>query len=145
MSTPRTDGPERRRHPRFAVDEVEVTVRRRGILGVRVGENIARGVVDLSEGGSQILATVPLPAGTPVHYVLRLAKFQDEFVSDGVVRWSRPDGRSARVGIEFTGLDDAARRKLALFRSYFTSPQVLARLREKRTGTLLLRNPSSRR
>lgn len=128
---------ERRKHARFAVDDVVVKVMKRGLAALLKRQNIAHHIIDLSEGGVQVTLEVPLPVGTRVTFHMRVEKFRDELEMNGEVRWCT----DRRCGIEFEDSGDEHRRKIANLRSYFTAPQVLTKIREKREKTALALRP----
>lgn len=126
-------GRERRQWERFLLDECSVSVNRRGFAALfEGGANIARKVLDLSEGGAQIVVARELRVGSRVRVTLHLDKFQDGLDAEGTVRWVRkPNGkREIRVGVEFTGLNEAERRKIQSMKSWFTSPHYMAKRKE---------------
>jgi len=129
-------GTERRRHARFEVDDSHVTLYRDGLL-TKVGfgkENKARLVVDLSEGGLQVVTSERLPLGSKVRIHLEFEKFQDAIELAGVVRWCFQNAQKKEdfyAGVQFTVVPPGESRKIAAMRDYFTSAQYRA-IRESR-------------
>ena len=126
-------GRERRQWERFNLGECTISVHRKGFGALfEGGTNIARKVLDLSEGGAQIVVSRDIQIGSKVRVTLHLDKFQDGLDTEGTVRWVRkPNGKGEiRVGVEFTSLNDAARRKIQSMKGWFTSPQFIARRKE---------------
>ncbi|HYE97756.1 MAG TPA: PilZ domain-containing protein [Planctomycetota bacterium] len=130
-----------RRHLRFEVDSTGASLTVNGLLsliGIR-GENKARAVLNLSEGGALVVVHEPVPRGSKVRVRVEMERYQDVFVADGVVRWCakhpRKDGFH-QLGVQFTNLSDAQARKLTKMREWFTSPQYLARVAERAKNTI---------
>jgi hypothetical protein len=122
---------ERRHHGRFELEEAQVSLIRHGLLTV-IGmgrDNLARSALDLSEGGARILLRERLKPGTRVKLRIEIEKFNDALEAAAEVRWcfecgTRPGDFYA--GIQFVGLEDAQKRKIAVMRDYFNSPQAKA-------------------
>ena len=129
-------GTERRRHPRFEVDDSHVTLYRDGLL-TKVGfgkDNKARLVVDLSEGGLQVITCERLPIGSKVRIHLEIEKFQDAIELAGVVRWCFQNAQKKEdfyAGVQFMVTPPNESRKIAAMREYFTSAHYRA-IRETR-------------
>jgi len=122
---------DRRRHNRFEVDECRATLYREGVLTVfGVGKgNRARAALDLSEGGARFLTHERLPIGTKVRMIIQMEKYKDEIEASGEVRWCYQSAQQAEdffAGIQFSDLEPAQARKIALMRDWFTSPQYRA-------------------
>ena len=122
---------ERRRYHRFEIDECQATLYREGLLSVLgVGKNNrARAALDLSEGGARFLTYERLPVGTKVKMVIEMERYKDHITASGEVRWCYQSAKNAAdfyVGVEFTDLDPAEKRKIATMRDWFTSPQYRA-------------------
>ncbi|HXG59950.1 MAG TPA: PilZ domain-containing protein [Planctomycetota bacterium] len=126
----------RRRHPRFEIDDSSITLYREGLLA-SLGwgkNNLARGALDLSEGGARLLLDRRVRPGTKVRVRIQMERYKDVVEAVAVVRWCYENARKKgefHAGVMFVKLDDAQRRKLALMRDWFTSPQYKA-LRESR-------------
>lgn len=127
-AVPRPGGPERRKHPRFAIDECTLLLYRSGLMetiGVR-RDNLGKSVLDLSEGGLRARVTEKITIGTRVKVRLEMAKYSDEIEAGGEVRWCaqnpmRPD--LITVGVMFVKIDPTHTRKIANMKNWFTSPQ----------------------
>lgn len=122
---------DRRRHNRFEVDECQATLYREGVLTVfGVGKgNRARAALDLSEGGARFLIHERLPIGTKVRMIIQMEKYKDAIEASGEVRWCYQSARAAEdfyAGVQFSDLQPAQARKIALMRDWFTSPQYRA-------------------
>lgn len=122
---------ERRRHGRFEIDECQATLHRDGLLTVLgVGKsNRARAALDLSEGGVRFLTHERLPVGVKVRVVIEMERYKDQITASGEVRWCYQSAKHAEdyyAGVEFTGLAPAEKRKIAMMRDWFTSPQYRA-------------------
>jgi c-di-GMP-binding flagellar brake protein YcgR len=128
---------ERRRHTRFGVDEAQATLYREGILsvfGVRK-DNRARAALDLSEGGVRFLIHERLPIGAKVRMVIQMEKYQDQIEASGEVRWCYQSTKKAEdfyAGVQFSDLDEGQKRKIAMMKEWFTSPQYRAVRDQKR-------------
>jgi len=122
---------DRRKHYRFEVDECQATLYRDGLLTVLgVGKsNRARAALDLSEGGVRFLTHERLPVGTKVRMVIEMERYKDHIEAAGEVRWCYQSAKSSEdffCGVEFSDLDAAEKRKIAMMRDWFTSPQYRA-------------------
>ncbi len=128
---------ERRRHTRFEVDQAQATLYRDGILsvfGVRK-DNRARAALDLSEGGVRFLIHERLTIGTKVRMVIQMEKYQDQIEAAGEVRWCYQSTKKAEdfyAGVQFSDLDDTQKRKIAMMKEWFMSPQYRAVRETKR-------------
>lgn len=122
---------ERRRHGRFEVDDCQATLYKDGLLTV-IGmgkSNRARSALDLSEGGVRFLTHERLPIGTKVRICIQMERYQDEIQAAGEVRWCYQSSRNSEdfyAGVNFVDLDAVERRKIAMMRDWFTSPQYRA-------------------
>jgi hypothetical protein len=99
---------ERRKYPRFAAGEAEaVLVRDGAISAFDVGRNKARRAVDLSAGGTRLVAVERMEPGTRVRVKLRMERPQDEIDAAGEIRWcaSAGGGPVFHVGVMFVDLD----------------------------------------
>jgi hypothetical protein len=135
-SAPAGKPTDRRRHLRFEIADCRATLYREGVLTVfGVGKgNRARAALDLSEGGARFLVHERLPIGTKVRMCIQIEKFKDAVEGSGEVRWCYQSARQAEdfyVGIQFSDLEPAQARKIAMMRDWFTSPQYRA-VRETR-------------
>jgi len=122
---------ERRRHQRFEIDECQATLQRDGLLTVLgMGKsNRARAALDLSEGGVRFLTHERIPVGTKVRIVIEMERYKDQISASGEVRWCYQSAKSTDdyyAGVEFTDLPAAEKRKIAMMRDWFTSPQYRA-------------------
>lgn len=122
---------ERRKHNRFEIDECQATLYREGLLTVLgVGKsNRARAALDLSEGGVRFLTHERLPVGTKVRMIIEMERYKDEISAAGEVRWCYQSAKNSQdfyAGVEFTDLAGAEKRKIAMMRDWFTSPQYRA-------------------
>ncbi len=134
-------GSERRRHPRFEVDEAGASLYREGLLAfIGVGkENVARAALDLSESGVRLLLHHRLAIGSKVKVRIHIEKYNEAIEAPGVVRWCFQSAKKTSdfyAGVEFIGLDASHGRKIALMKDWFTSPQYKAiretRIRQKK-------------
>jgi c-di-GMP-binding flagellar brake protein YcgR len=128
---------ERRLHHRFEIDECQATLYPQGLLTVfgMSKNNRARAALDLSEGGVRFLIHERLTIGTRVHMVIQMEKYQDQIEARGEVRWCYQSTKKAGdfyAGVEFSDLDAAQKRKIAMMREWFTSPQYRAVRETKR-------------
>lgn len=106
MMMPYTDGPERRRYPRWRVlNDVECRLQTR--TRVRV--------IDLSEGGVLLAVDRPLAIGTQAN--LRSGLGNAPFVSAIEIRRAAPASTDRRLalGAIFLSMDDQSRRSLQAF------------------------------
>lgn len=132
-------GAERRRHNRFEIDECQATLYRDGLLTVfGVGKgNRARAALDLSEGGVRFLIHERIPIGTKVRMVIQMEKYKDQVEAAGEIRWCYQSAKNSEdfyAGVQFDDLDPVQKRKIALMREWFTSPQYRAVRETKRKG-----------
>ena len=129
-----------RRHIRFEVDSTGASLTVNGLLsviGIR-GDNKARAILNLSEGGALVVVHEPIRKGAKVRVRVEMERYQDVFTADGVVRWCAKHAKHDdlhQLGVQFTKLTEAQSRKLTKMREWFTSPQYLAKVaaREKNT------------
>jgi Tfp pilus assembly protein PilZ len=130
------DFTERRKHPRFPVDECEVTVHRAGFMS-RMGfgrENVGRELLDLSEGGARVRTWSRLNVGTKVRVRIKLLRFSDEIEAGGEIRWCvehKLRNGDFSAGVMFTKIDPEHARKIANMRNWFTSPQFRHKKHQK--------------
>lgn len=130
---------ERRKHSRFEVDSCQATLYPDGMLTVfGVGKNNrARAALDLSEGGVRFLTQERLPVGAKVRLIIEMEKYKDQIEASGEVRWCYQSAKNAGdffAGVQFENLDPSQKRKIALMREWFTSPQYRAVREAKRKG-----------
>ncbi|HLY75097.1 MAG TPA: PilZ domain-containing protein [Planctomycetota bacterium] len=122
---------ERRRHCRFEIDDCQATLHRDRLLTVLgVGKsNRARAALDLSEGGVRFLTQERLPVGTKVRIVIDMERYKDQISAAGEVRWCYQSSKNSDdfyAGVEFVDLPASEKRKIAMMRDWFTSPQYRA-------------------
>lgn len=135
---------ERRRHARFDVDAAPAILRPGGLVHILfTRDNLGRTALDLSEGGARLLAVRRMPPGASVRVKIVFGKFQDEIDSGAEIRWCRqksPAEDAFLLGLMFKDRDPERDRKIALLRSYFTSPTFLAALekRQREASSALL-------
>jgi hypothetical protein len=132
-----------RRHPRFSVDGAGATLYFKGVLSLvgLGGSSKARGLLNLSEGGALLICTEEAAPGRKVKVRVDMEKYQDVFEAEGVVkRCSRSARREGEfhIGLQFTDVDGAQKRKLVKMREWFTSPEykTMAALRNKQSGSI---------
>ena len=132
-----------RRHARFAVDGAGATLYFKGVLSlVGLGSSSkARGLLNLSEGGALLICPEEAAPGRKVRIRVEMEKYQDVFEADGVVkRCSRSAKREGEfhIGLQFTEMDDAQKKKLVKMRDWFTSPEYKAKqaARNKQSGSI---------
>lgn len=130
---------ERRRFPRFEVDEATGALYSKGLMGLlRWGRNnLARCAVDLSEGGARLVLHRRIRPGTKVRVRIDMDRYKDTLEASAVVRWCYQSARRKEdfhAGIMFLDPDPALQKKVALMRNWFTSPQYKT-LRESRLRT----------
>lgn len=125
---PGGDPIDRRRHPRFAVDECDLTLTRSGLMntiGLRK-ENLGKSLLDMSEGGMRVRTTEKLDVGARVRVRIVMTKYSDEIEAVGEVRWSFTHPTRANdhtAGIMFTKIDPQHTRKIVNMKNWFLSPQ----------------------
>jgi hypothetical protein len=122
---------ERRHHNRFEIDECRATLHREGLLTVLgVGKsNRARAALDLSEGGVRFLTHERIPVGTKVRIVIQVERYKEQISAGGEVRWCYQSAKNSDdfyAGVEFVDLPGSEKRKIAMMRDWFTSPQYRA-------------------
>jgi Tfp pilus assembly protein PilZ len=128
---------ELRKHFRFRIDDASAKMYIKGFLtSIGLGKvNKARAAINLSEGGTLLVAHEKIPAGTKVVVRIEMASFEDVIEVEGVVRWCEQSGRSEKdyyAGIEFRGLTPADGKKIASMREWFTSPEYKTRTATRR-------------
>lgn len=122
---------QRRQHSRFDLPEASVDLLESGLLtaiGVG-GKNLARAPIDLSEGGLRVLLHRRIKPGTRVMIQLEIESHGDSVEATGIVRWCFESGTKPGdyyAGVMFTNLQASQKRKIALMRDWFTSPQFRA-------------------
>jgi hypothetical protein len=118
---------ERRKHPRFAVEDASAMLTPEGtlvLLGMGLG-NKALGAVDLSEGGARLRTREPLDPGAKVRVTLEFEKPRKKIEARGEVRWSRKAAETRREvhsGVMFLDLPPAQARKIKGMRAGSTPP-----------------------
>jgi hypothetical protein len=122
---------ERRKNPRFEIDDAQAALYKEGILSVfGVGRsNQARMALDLSEGGARFLTHERIPLGSKVKVVIQIDRYKDSIEAQAEVRWCYQSAKNPRdfySGVRFVDLEPAQARKIALMRDWFTSPQYKA-------------------
>lgn len=127
-------GAEKRRSKRFSIDHHSIVAYKIGFLQRAAfrGQNIARRVSNLSEGGACLLLEKKVDIGTPVKVLVMLNKFDDVFEAEGEVCWikkSHKKGGSYEAGVRFTKVDPIHSRKIQHIRSWFTSSRYEAHQR----------------
>ena len=135
-----------RKHVRFQVDDATALMYVRGFMSsLGLGRsNIARGLMNLSEGGVMLRSQEKVSRGEKVHVHLKMDKYQDEFEGDGIVRWCVPSPRKADeylIGVQFETLKEEQAKKLAKMRDWFTSPEFKARTKVRAKGHIDLIGP----
>lgn len=130
-----------RKYVRFQVDDVSAMMYVRGFMSsLGLGRNnIARSLINLSEGGVMLRSKQKVPRGEKVHVHLTMEKYQDEFEGDGIVRWcvSHPSkAEEYYVGIQFESLKDDQVKRLIKMRDWFTSPEFKAKTKTRARGTI---------
>ncbi len=140
-SLPQAGAPqrERRRHPRFQVDDAPARIRQKTFLVfmARPAET-GKEALDLSAGGAKLLAERRFLPGSRIRVRIFIERFNDTIEGDADVRWCRqqaPGRQDYIMGVMFTRDDPGRTRKIDSMRGYFTSPQFqaarLKRTREK--------------
>jgi len=122
---------ERRKHFRFEIDECQATLYRDGLLTVLgVGKNNrARAAIDLSEGGVRFQTLERFPIGSKVRVIIEMERYKEQIDASGEVRWcyqSTKNSEDYYCGVEFLDLPATEKRKIAMMRDWFTSPQYRA-------------------
>jgi hypothetical protein len=119
---------ERRRYPRFKLDEHEVRCFKDNLLRILgFGRNFAKFIHDLSAVGVKMEIKKRLPVGARVFLWVNLPKYKDSFRAKGKIRWTKElkslfgEEPHYVVGIEFLNQDEKFVRKIERMRSWFTS------------------------
>jgi len=126
---------ERRKHPRFKIDEADAVLRRMGFSLFGGQANMARTAVDLSEGGVRIITTERVVPGVKVKVTIGIQKYNDSLETEAEVKWSHQNmsnGSEFYAGVMFLDLALPQVTKIARMRAWFTSAQYQA-IKEKRT------------
>jgi hypothetical protein len=90
--------------------------------------------VDLAEGGARLFLHRRLRAGTRVRVRIEMERYKDAIEAPAVVRWCYQSAHRKddfHAGVMFLDLHPSQKKKVALMRDWFTSPQYKA-LRESR-------------
>ncbi len=131
--TPKESGKpsDRRKYHRFEIDECQATLHREGLLTVLgVGKNNrARAALDLSEGGVRFQISERIPVGTKVRIIIEMERYKDQITASGEIRWCYQSGKNSSdfyAGVEFIDLPASEKRKIAMMRDWFKSPQYRA-------------------
>src|SRR4051812_30467834 len=76
---------ERRKHPRFEIDDCQATLYRGGLLTVLgVGKNNrARAALDLSEGGVRFHIQERFPIGSKVRVIIGMERYKEQIEAAG--------------------------------------------------------------
>ncbi len=132
----------RRQHPRFDLDDAQAALFEGGLLAaIGVGKhNLARALLDLSEGGVRMLLHRRIKTGSKVKIRLEIERHGDAIETQGVVRWCFESGTmpgTFYAGVMFTKLNASQKKKITLMRDWFTSPQfrALRALRRRKMDT----------
>jgi len=67
--------------------------------------------------------------------VIQMEKYQDQIEAAGEVRWCYQSTKKAEdffAGVQFSDLDETQKRKIAMMKEWFTSPQYRAVRETKR-------------
>jgi hypothetical protein len=136
-SEPKPTRQELRRHLRFRIDDASAKLYVKGFLtSIGLGRvNKARAAINLSEGGTLLLAYEKVPIGTKVVVRIEMERFEDVIDVEGIVRWCQQSGRSDKdwyAGIEFKGLTSGDAKKIVSMREWFTSPEYKTRTATRR-------------
>jgi Tfp pilus assembly protein PilZ len=134
---PKPSRQELRRHLRFRIDDASANLYIKGFLtSIGLGRvNKARAAINLSEGGTLLMAYEKVPIGTKVIVRIEMERFEDVIDVDGVVRWCQQSGRSDKdwyAGIEFMSLTTGDAKKIVSMREWFTSPEYKTRTATRR-------------
>jgi hypothetical protein len=122
---------ERRKHSRFEIDDCQATLYRGGLLtALGVGKsNRARAAIDLSEGGVRFQTLERFPIGAKVRVIIGMERYKEQIEASGEVRWCYQSTKNSAdffCGVEFLDLPATEKRKIAMMRDWFTSPQYRA-------------------
>ncbi len=115
---------EKRKAPRFAVDDYVVTCLPRGPLSTAgLKRNVARDVLDLSRRGVRLSVSEALKPGTCLHFALHMNRFADTLEATAEVRWCRSDprqeGTSFVAGLNFLDLPEDKRKMIDFMAGWF--------------------------
>jgi hypothetical protein len=129
--TPPAGRRERRLHHRFSMHDATIKLYRKGATAIfgLARLNIEGQVLDLSEGGLRLETNEQLLIDTKVRMKITVVKFNDTMDADGLTRWCHVDPKNAErftVGVQFSGLEQAALRKISQMRGWYTSTQYKA-------------------
>lgn len=124
-------GPERRRHKRFLPRECDLTLIKEAsgimkVLGAGGKDNLAVGVVDLSEGGARFVTRAKLAIGAKVAVTIMVRLFNDTVRARGTVCWCGQHPRHSGhfyIAVSFEQLDTTQTRKISSIREYLNSPE----------------------
>ena len=121
---------DRRRFPRFDLDENRTELRRKSLLAIiGAGPNLARETVNLSEGGARLRTSDRIPPGTRVRVKIEIDRTRDAIEATAEVRWTYQSARDSRLfysGLEFVGEEAVRTKKIGIMRDWYTSPQYKA-------------------
>jgi c-di-GMP-binding flagellar brake protein YcgR len=122
---------ERRKHSRFEIDDCQATLYRGGLLtAFGVGKNNrARAALDLSEGGVRFQTLERFPIGAKVRVIIGMERYKEQIEAAGEVRWCYQSTKNSAdffCGVEFLDLPATEKRKIAMMRDWFISPQYRA-------------------
>lgn len=117
---------EKRRYRRFQISDYRFQLFRYDFfntLGLR--RNIAKQIVDISEGGIKLIADKLVDSGAKVIFNLHLPKFAESLEAKGIVKWARSlyEQGSYELGIEFTSISEQDKSKIRHMQRYFVSPE----------------------
>ena len=134
---PRVQRQDLRKHLRFRVDDASAAMYVQGFLtSIGLGRvNKARAAINLSEGGTLLLARDRIPPGTKVLVRIEMERFEDVIEVEGVVCWCGQSGKNDKdyyAGIEFNNLTPSDAKKIANMREWFTSPECKTRSATRR-------------
>lgn len=123
--------PERRRYKRFLPRECDLSLvqEQTGFLKIFLGrhkQNMARAVVDLSEGGARFVTKGRLAVGTHVRVTINVRLFNDTLNFTGTVCWvseHQQRGKQYYTGVLFDAISPLQARKISSIRDYLLSPQ----------------------
>lgn len=133
---------DQRKHARFLPRGCDLSVipEARGLLKLfgRKKNNVAQGVVDLSEGGARFVTRTKLPVGRRVAITINVKLFKDVIETEGTIAWTMEHPYrvgSYYLGVKFTKVDAVQARKIAMIRDYLDSPEY----RQKESTRLRVR------
>lgn len=114
-----TPGGEKRQNKRRLIESSKVTCQATGLFDLLgMSSNIATGLLDLSEGGCQVLTVKKLEPGTKVRLSFKFQNPGVEFNAVGEVRWCNRDTMSltprCATGVEFGDLSHDAEGRLRI-------------------------------